>query len=326
MRQRIVEFLKRAIPDRLRNYLRPIIFRGRRVRVASRSLRPTHRLTPRFLIIGAMKAGTTSIFNYIATHAAFRGPVVKEIDYFNFNSQQSTAWYRAHFPSVPARGGMYFTGEASTGYLSNPRAAQRVHRLFPDIRIIVMLRDPVDRAISHYFHEVRAGREQRSLADAIRAPEADAGYTLSPNEEYPYYRGLLGAPFVSRADAALVAAKPLHLGYVFASRYNEHLSPWLSTFAAEQILVINSDGLFSDLPRGMAEVFEFLDLEAQPWVGEATVYNQGKNVSDSTAEKRYLRNLLADSDKQLDVTLRDRNLNRNAGFTEIWESGRAGSA
>lgn len=266
-----------------------------------------------------MKAGTTSLFNYIACHPNFRGPIIKEIDYFNFNSHRSAAWYFAHFPAALKSRQSQFTGEASTGYLPNPRAANRVKQLLPDVKIIVMLRDSVERALSHYFHEVRAGREHRRLADAIRAPEADAGYSLSDDEEYPFYRGLLGAPFVRRSDAALVAAKPMHFSYVFTSRYVEQLRFWLANFGPRQLLIVNSDSLFSAPHQSMARIFEFLEIDSGPWNGEAIVYNKGKLGPDSTDDRRYLETALADSDRALSSVLRANQYNCLGGVDEFRE-------
>lgn len=272
-----------------------------------------------------MKAGTTSLFNYIACHPAFRGPITKEIDYFNFNSHLPAAWYFAHFPEALADGQSHFTGEASTGYLPNPRAASRVKRLMPDVKIIVMLRDSVDRSLSHYFHEVRAGRERRRLADAIRAPEADAGYSLSADEEYPFYRGLLGAPFVRRSDAALVAAKPMHFGYVFTSRYAEQLRSWFANFGPQQLLVVNSDSFFSAPHQGMARIFEFLEVDARPWHGEPIIYNKGKLGTNSTDDRRYLETALAESDKALSSVLSTNQYDCLGGVDQFRERRRVGN-
>ncbi len=300
IRRRSLAFLKMTIPDGIRNVLRPLVFRARQARVYSRCLISRERLTPKFLIIGAMKAGSTSLFNYIAYHPAFRSPMIKEIDYFNHNSHRSLNWYLANFPRANKVGRPFFTGEASTGYLPNPRAASRIRKFFPDMKIIVVLRDPIDRALSHYFHEVRSGREIRPLAEALRAPEADSGYLLSSNEEYPYYCGLLGKPLVKRTHAAVPAAKPAHHGYIFESRYFDLLQPWQENFAPEQIILVQSERLFSDPQTEIDRLFDFLGIADVPTLDTAHVFNKGKRADVAAEDRRLLEAALAETCERYD--------------------------
>ena len=130
---------------------------------------------PDFFIVGAAKAGTTSLFDSLAQHPQVYTPRVKEPHYFSTVAPPPER--RAFFPSIRdeceylglfagAREGQV-AGEASTSYLWDPEAAARIHSVAPDARIVVMLRDPVERAWSHYLNDVREGFERRSFSAAI---------------------------------------------------------------------------------------------------------------------------------------------------------------
>ena len=111
------------------------------------------RLLPDFLILGAQRCGTTSLYNYLAQHPSV-GPLVLEkgAHYFSTNYDKSLAWYRSHFPmkwraaAERRHGRPFVTGEGSPYYLFHPLAAQRVAKTLPHVKLLVMLRDPVERA------------------------------------------------------------------------------------------------------------------------------------------------------------------------------------
>ncbi len=104
---------------------------------------------PDFLIIGAQKAGTTSLYNQLTRHPDVARCLGQEVHYFDRHMHRSPAWYFAHFrPRLFASDGVV-TGESTPYYLFHPRAAERVAELLPDVKLIVLLRDPVARDISH---------------------------------------------------------------------------------------------------------------------------------------------------------------------------------
>ncbi len=136
---------------------------------------------PDFFIVGAAKAGTTSLFDSLAQHPQVFTPRVKEPNHFSTIAPPPER--RAFFPSIrdeseylalfAAARPEQVTGEASTSYLWDPEAAARIHAVAPGARIVAMLRDPVERAWSHYLNDVREGVETRSFDDAIEADAAD---------------------------------------------------------------------------------------------------------------------------------------------------------
>jgi hypothetical protein len=130
---------------------------------------------PDFFIVGAAKAGTTSLFDSLSEHPRVFTPKVKEPHHFSTIAPPPER--RAFFPSIRDEGEYLalfasarpeqMVGEASTSYLWDPEAAARIHAVAPGAQIVVMLRDPVERAWSHYLNDAREGFETRSFSDAI---------------------------------------------------------------------------------------------------------------------------------------------------------------
>src|SRR5436189_26280 len=130
---------------------------------------------PDFLILGAQKAGTTALYAYLRWHPQVTGPSFKEVSFFDRHYARGERWYRAHLP-VRRRA---VVGEASPSYLFHPLAPERVARMLPEARLIALLRNPVDRAFSHYQHEVALGREQLSFEDALAGEFAEPNRRLA---------------------------------------------------------------------------------------------------------------------------------------------------
>ena len=139
----------------------------RRLRADYRQLTAPLRGLPSVLIIGAQKGGTTSLFSYLVQHPDVLAPLTKEIHYFDLQYDREDKWYRGHFPFARRLERGAVTIDASPYYLPHPLVPARAAQLVPEAKLVAVLRDPVDRALSHYHHEVRAGRESLSFADAI---------------------------------------------------------------------------------------------------------------------------------------------------------------
>src|SRR5438093_4320202 len=128
------------------------------------------RVLPDFLIIGAQRAGTTSLYRYLSRHPAVAPAVLaKGAHYFDTAFDRGLPWYRGHFPTrmtaerIRAREGTFATGEGSPYYLFHPLAAERIAAALPGVKLVALLRDPVERASSHWVHEAERGFEQLSF-------------------------------------------------------------------------------------------------------------------------------------------------------------------
>jgi hypothetical protein len=211
------------------------------------------RPAPTFVIIGAAKAGTTSLLSYLAEQPDVGVSIRKEVRYFDFNYDRGPGWYRAHFPSVlfwlRARlrtGHWPQIGEATPFYLNHPRVPGRVRALDPGMKLIVLLREPAARAHSHYEHSLRTGQEDLSFRDAIAAESA----RLEPE------RAAL------RESETFLPLKTFLQGYLDGSRYGEHLQRWLGAFPREQLLVVTAEDMFERPDAVCSEVAEFLGVQA----------------------------------------------------------------
>jgi sulfotransferase family protein len=216
--------------------------------------RATSRLRPLpdFLILGAQKAGTTALYAYLRWHPEITGPSFKEVSFFDRHYARGEKWYRAHLPARPRqlvarqrRGRWPAVGEASPSYLFHPLAPERVAALLPDARLLTVLRDPVDRAFSHYQHEVALGREPLPFEDALAAEE----------------ERMRGEVQRMTSDPSYFSEAWWNHTYVARGRYAEQLQRWFASFPPEQILVLFSDDLLQQPADTYARVLAFLGVD-----------------------------------------------------------------
>ncbi len=235
-----------------------------------------HRLTylwrknPDFLIIGVMKGGTTSLFRYLSKHPQVLPPFRKEIKYFDCNYFKGKAWYRSHFPlKKKFTDGSKLTGEATPYYIFHPEAPRRIASALPQAKIIILLRNPIDRAYSHYQHMARVGREPLSFEDAISAePKRLAGEVKKIRAEarYPTYR---------------------HLQYSYLGRgeYLTQIKKWYGLFPEENILILQSENLYQNTAETVQKAQEFLKISVWHPENAYSVFKEG-SYSPMKAETR----------------------------------------
>jgi hypothetical protein len=218
---------------------------------APRVLTARARLLPDFLIIGAQRCGTTSLQRYLIQHPCVAPAFRKEVHFFDRNLRKGTTWYRGHFPSVLFRSYVttvlrrrFMTGEATPAYIFYPHAPQRILETVPRAKLIVLLRNPVDRAYSHYQHEVTNGHEEVPFEEAIRRePERLRGERekMLADENYDSYRYR-------------------HYSYLARGLYADQLAVWLSLFPKEQLCIVRSEDFFVDPAGVFRQVLGFLEL------------------------------------------------------------------
>ncbi|GAB4291582.1 MAG: hypothetical protein Fur0025_26880 [Oscillatoriaceae cyanobacterium] len=198
---------------------------------------------PNFMIIGAQKCGTTSLYNYLTAHPQVIPAKQKEIHFFDNYFEKGVDWYLKQFPSIDYDKNL-ITGEASPYYIFHPHVPQRLYRLFPATKLIVLLRNPVERAISHYYMELSRGDEYLSLAEAIAKESDRVDLELAKLESDPSYYSIA------------------HRRYSYLSRglYREQLQRWFDWFPQEQFLILKSEDLFAHPAAIVRQVFKFLEL------------------------------------------------------------------
>lgn len=208
------------------------------------------RVLPDFVIIGAQRGGTTSLYNYLADHPSVGRALTKELRYFDVGYEQGPAWYRSRFPTSAnlavraRRHGAGIAGEASPDYLFYPLAPRRLSEVVPEAKLIVLLRDPVERAWSHWWHQTRRGHEALAFDDAMAAEDS----RLSP--------GLLDVD----ADAETLTYHDHHHSYAARGVYAPQLERWWRVVPRRQTLVLRSEDLFDRPASVFAQVQDFLGL------------------------------------------------------------------
>ena len=212
---------------------------------------------PDFLVVGAQKAGTTALYEYLRRHPQISGPSWKEVSFFDRHWARGESWYRGNFPNVARTRGKH-VGEASPSYVFHPLAPQRVEEVVPEARLIVLVRNPVDRALSQYNHEVALGREPLPFEEALDAEE----------------ERLRGEQERMAADPRYFSREWWSHTYKARGRYAEQLERWLAVFPREQLLVLPSDDLGSDPARAHAQVLEFLGASPQRLDSYPRVYER----------------------------------------------------
>jgi len=253
------------------------------------------RVLPDFVIVGAQKAGTTSLYAYLTAQPDVLPATAKEVHFFDSCEwDRGAQTYRAYFPTrarVRLRSAMRsrptLTGEATPYYLYHPLAPERLAATAPQTKVIILLRDPVERTLSHYWHEVRGGREHLPLRAALEAEPA----RLRGREEALQN----GAPQCRHRDHQVFS-------YVDRSRYSRQVGRYLALFPPEQVLVLRSELLFGDDAQTIQRVAEFLGLPRL--TGRFAEKNLGRRESRNP-EEAAVRGLLADALADDEAALRE---------------------
>jgi len=199
------------------------------------------KVLPDFIIVGAQKSGTTSLYNYLKQHPNVFSTSKKEIEFFDWGFWRGEYWYRSYFPSIFLKFFMkklcnkeFVTGEASPDYIFHPFAAQRIYEMLPKIKVILLLRNPIDRAYSHYHHRLRDGTETMSFEEAIKKEKVRLRGELQKILKNENYRSF----------------NYKNYSYLTRGIYMNQLKPWMKFFNREQILILKSEDFFQN-PRGV---------------------------------------------------------------------------
>ena len=206
------------------------------------------RRKPDFIIIGAMKAATSAIYEYLMQHPGIAHRLPKELHFFTLNYEKGLDWYLSQFESIKesSRNQNLLVGEASPSYLTSKEVPELIYQLFPDVKIIISLRNPTDRTISHYYHQLnRVKDETRSIELAF-----------------------------SQQEIADLGKKPLSKtnSYIQLSRYAHQVKNWLNVFPKEQILILNYHDLEVYPDDFLQKIFYFLNLiMLLPFLGSSKI-------------------------------------------------------
>ena len=240
------------------------------------------RILPTFLIIGVSKGGTTSLFEYLIQHPDIEPPWRKEVNYFNrlhgrFFEYLGLYWYKSFFPTVLETyqhrvnyKRKLITGEATTHYIfnQNKNIPAMVQRLMPSVKLVALLRHPIDRAYSHYQMFVKEGKEPLVFEDAIKCeltPKTQRKkifFSQGLTQEHPY-------------------------SYLARGFYVDQLIQWEKCFSKRQFLILQTDELNLNPQRIVNRVFRFLGIPEYE-LTDLTKHNVGSYPEMSSDTRKML--------------------------------------
>lgn len=206
---------------------------------------------PNFLIIGAARSGTTSLYEYLSKHPSIIPGIGKEVYFFDKQFSKGINWYKSFFPTKLNMSrtqnklqSKCLTGEATPRYLHYPHAPKRIFSMLPNVKLIVLLRNPIDRAYSHYQMEVDSGHEKLSFEDAIS------------NEEEKITNDMKKMVI----DENFYSVNFYRKSYLTRGIYAAQLERWFEYFPKEQFMILKSEDLYSNPSKIYKQVLDFLDL------------------------------------------------------------------
>lgn len=249
-------------------------------RQATSFLRPL----PDFVVIGTQKSGTTSLYQYLNQHSKIKMALEKETHYFDLNYEKGTKWYRSLFPIVNKEKKGVIVGDNTPNYFFHPHVPERIHKLLPDAKLIVLLRNPTERAISNYFHDVKKKREKLSIMEALLAEDERT------KDEYEKMKN----------DKNYNSYNAINFSYKARGIYIEQLKRYEKYFSKNNILVLSSEELFSNPNEIMLKIYKFLGLDVSTEKIDFTPHNIGikkGKVSDEVFE--YLNKFYAKYNQDL---------------------------
>jgi hypothetical protein len=249
------------------------------VRKISATLPASLRLLPDFIIIGAQKCGTTSLYNYLIEHPWVAPSAVKEVHFFDLAFARGVTWYRRQFPSLLKK--CYartvlrqdlVTGEASPYYIFHPHAPRRIRMTLPNVKLIVLLRNPVDRAFSHYQHSVRSGNEPLSFEEALEKECERLDGELEKMLANEHYRSMPHQAY----------------SYLLRGIYVDQLKTWLGIFPAAQMLILSSEDFYASPAATYRQTLEFLGLPTYELREYRKYDHGGYRAKMDSATRRWL--------------------------------------
>ena len=205
------------------------------------------RILPSFIIVGAVRCGTTSLYYNICEHSCVLPAAYDEIGFFDSNYELGINWYKSMFPTkfkkkkIESKTGICITGEDTPFYFWDKNAINRIKKEIPKIKLIVLLRNPIDRAYSNYHLGVRLGSETLSFEESIKKEIEllEKNNDIESNNIEKFLRPR---------------------SYIAKGLYYHQIKNWFDVFSKEQILVLNTENLAENPQQTLEQIFNFLGL------------------------------------------------------------------
>ena len=209
------------------------------------------RILPDFLVIGVGRGGTTSCFHYLSQHPSIIGSAYDEIGFFDENFHLGLNWYRSMFPTkflkkkIAKKFGKCLTYDVTPAYIRKPWVARRIKELFPEIKLIALLRNPVDKAYSHYNSKMQVEGDTKTTFEEMIEED------IKMIEKFENTNSIIDDEYFRN----YIEKSPLGRGL-----YAQQLKIWFELFDPKQILILTSEELSTETNKVMNKIFRFLDL------------------------------------------------------------------
>lgn len=211
------------------------------------------RALPDFIVIGAKRCGTTSLYYYFGQHPSINSSAHDKLGFFDDNFELGINWYKSHFP-IQKRN--FLTYDVTATYIQSANVAKRIKKLLPNVKLIAILRNPIDRAFSEYNETVRENSEKLSFEDAI---------TFEMNEQ----------------------KNPNSKNYLTKGKYANQLTYWYEIFPKKQLLIISAEDLQNNTQNTLQSIFQFLNLPNYS-IKDIQKRNVGKYLPMKTETRKKL--------------------------------------
>ena len=199
---------------------------------------------PAFLIVGTQKGGTFSLYEYLNQHPDVLPSVDKELAFFDLMYVNNDInWYKRQFPE---REENLLSGEASPNNMFHPHVPNRVYKHLPNVKLIFLLRNPVERAFSHYQMEINRDHENLSFEEAIRHERK----RVKPERKKIYENPATYSELYSH----------FYHSYLMRGKYIDQIKRWMQFFPKEQMLFVKSEDLFEYTNETYQNVLKFLNI------------------------------------------------------------------
>jgi len=208
-------------------------------------------VVPDFIIFAEGRSGSTSLYEAMVEHPNIHRALQKEIYFFDAEFQRGVGWYKHHFPfvwkkylSTRIQGKKFLTGEATPRYCINPHAPKRAYELIPKVKLIALLRNPIDRALSAYYLQLANGREKLSFEDALKEEESRISGEMEKMEN----------------DENYYSVNFIRYSYLGRAIYVNGIKKWMNTFPKDQFFFQDSESFWKNPSITVNQIYEFLNL------------------------------------------------------------------
>ena len=211
-------------------------------------LTSSFRVLPNFFVIGPGRTGTTSLYHYLYQHPCIIKSAYDELGFFDDNFHLGLNWYRSLFPTkftqkkVESKYKKFLTYDVTPQLIRRPWTARRISSYFPNAKLIVVLRNPVDKTYSHYYLSTMESNEKRSFEEIITKEIEEFQKTKYEDKDDFYFSTVVEESYLAR------------------SFYQEQLEIWFKLFPKKQILIIKSEDLSNKTSKVLQDIFNFLML------------------------------------------------------------------